>query len=154
MNRPAPTEFDATAPASPVQAPGTAFGCPRDFLDNRFVYAVVSPRARGLSIGVNLNPDKFCNFDCAYCEVNRAEPSREPKLDVSVMVAELERTLNLALSGRLRERPCYQNLSDELLQLRHVTLSGDGEPTLSPNFVEAVETVIHLRVRGRFPFFT
>ena len=43
---------------------GTAFGCPRDFLDTRFVYAVVSPRARGLSVGVNMNPDKFCNFDC------------------------------------------------------------------------------------------
>ena len=153
MNPPASTEFDATAPASPVKAPGTAFGCPRDFFDNRFVYAVVSPRARGLSVGVNMNPDKFCNFDCAYCEVNRTEPSREPKLDVSVMVAELERTLTLTQSGRLRERPCYQNLPDELLKLRHVTLSGDGEPTRSPTFVEAVEAVIHLRARGRFPFF-
>src|SRR5260370_37244718 len=41
----------------------TAFGCPRDGLENRFVYIVISPRARGLSIGVNLNPDQRCNFD-------------------------------------------------------------------------------------------
>jgi wyosine [tRNA(Phe)-imidazoG37] synthetase (radical SAM superfamily) len=131
----------------------TAFGCPRDFLDNRFVYTVVSPRARGLSVGVNLNPDKHCNFDCLYCEVNRAEPATETHLDVNVMVAELERALELVRSGRLREHPYYRNLPDELLKLRHVALSGDGEPTLCPNFVEAIEAVIHLRARGRFPFF-
>ena len=153
MNMPTTTGIDATTAAQPADLPGTAFGCPRDFLENRFVYVVVSPRARGLSVGVNLNPDKFCNFDCAYCEVNRAEPARESKLEVGVMIAELERTLVLAQSGRLRERPCYQNLPEELLKLRHVTLSGDGEPTLSPNFVETVEAVIHLRARGRVPFF-
>jgi len=121
-------------------------------LDNQFVYTVVSPRARGLSVGVNLNPDKHCNFDCIYCEVNRAEPARETHLDVSVMVAELERTLELVRSGRLREHSYYRNLPDELLTLRHVALSGDGEPTLCPNFGEAVEAVIHLRACGGIPF--
>src|ERR1041385_3366812 len=56
------------------QRAGTAFGQPRDFLGNRFVYAVISARARGLSLGINLNPDKQCNFDCIYCEVDRAKP--------------------------------------------------------------------------------
>jgi wyosine [tRNA(Phe)-imidazoG37] synthetase (radical SAM superfamily) len=37
------------------------------------------------------------------------------------------------------------------MELRHVTLSGDGEPTLSPDFLEAVETVVYQRARG--PFF-
>jgi wyosine [tRNA(Phe)-imidazoG37] synthetase (radical SAM superfamily) len=132
---------------------GTAFGCPRDFLDNRFVYTVISPRARGLSVGVNMNPDKRCNFDCVYCEVSRHEPSRESRLDVPVMTAELGRTLELVRSGGLRERLCYRGAPRELLELRHVTLSGDGEPTLCPNFVEAVEAVVHLRARGRLPFF-
>ena len=131
----------------------TAFGCPRDFLDNRFVYTVISPRAGGLSLGVNLNPDKFCNFDCVYCEVDRTEPPRETKLDIGVMAAELERTLELVQSGGIRGRPNYRSLPDELIQLRHVALSGDGEPTLCPNFVEAVEAVVHVRARGRFPFF-
>jgi wyosine [tRNA(Phe)-imidazoG37] synthetase (radical SAM superfamily) len=131
----------------------TALGCPRDFLDNRFVYTVLSPRARGLSVGVNLNPDKQCNFDCVYCEVNRTEPAKETRLDVSVMIAELERTLERVRSGRLREHPYYRNLPDELLQLRQVALSGDGEPTLCPNFVETVEAVTHLRARRRVPFF-
>ena len=51
------------------------FSIPRNFLNNRFVYVTVSPRAKGLSVGVNLNPDKLCNFDCVYCEVNRLAPS-------------------------------------------------------------------------------
>lgn len=128
----------------------SAIGCPRDFLENRFVYTVVSPRARGLSIGVNMNPDKHCNFACPYCEVNRATASRETSLDVEVMSRELEGTLTLVRSGRIRERPCYRRAPAELLQLRHVTLSGDGEPTLCPNFLEAVETVVHVRARGAF----
>ena len=131
----------------------TAFGCPRDFLNNRFVYVVVSPRARGLSIGINMNPDKHCNFDCVYCEVNRVTPGREQRLDVDVMSAELEQTLALVQDGKLRERSNYFTLPDELLQLRHVALSGDGEPTLCPNFGEAAQTVAHIRALGKFPFF-
>src|SRR6266487_2109004 len=142
-------------PPKPLQTSAftTAFGCPREFLNNRFVYLVISPRASGLSIGVNMNPDKHCNFDCPYCEVNRSLPAGEQALDVDVMAAELQATLGLASDGRLRELPCYRNAPDELLKLRHVTLSGDGEPTLCPNFVEAVLAVMHVRAVGKFPFF-
>lgn len=128
----------------------TAFGSPRDFLDNRFVYAVISPRAKGLSVGVNMNPDKLCNFDCVYCEVHRDTPSRESRLDVEVMATELHKTLQRVQAGRLRERPLYRTLLPELLELRHVALSGDGEPTLCPNFDEAVEAVVHVRALGEF----
>jgi wyosine [tRNA(Phe)-imidazoG37] synthetase (radical SAM superfamily) len=132
--------------------PETAFGSPRDFLDNRFVYAVVSPRARGLSVGINMNPDKLCNFRCVYCEVHRNGTTGEP-LDVPAMAAELRQTLAFVRSGRLRERPWYRTLPDELLQLRHVALSGDGEPTLSPRFAEALEAVVHVRALSGLPFF-
>lgn len=131
----------------------SAYGYARNFLDNRFVYVVVSPRARGLSIGVNLNPDKQCNFDCPYCEVNRDAPAQDPVLDVDTMAAELERTLRFVEDGRLRELPLYGNVPTELLQIRHVALSGDGEPTLCPRFAEAVQAVIHVRAVGQFPFF-
>ncbi|HEY5914608.1 MAG TPA: hypothetical protein VJA21_28800 [Verrucomicrobiae bacterium] len=130
----------------------TAFGSPRDFLDNQFVYAVVSARARGLSVGVNLSPDKVCNYNCVYCEVHRnGDPSRA--LDVDLMAAELRKTLGLVRSDRLRERPWYHTLPDELLQLRHVALSGDGEPTLSPKFAEALQAIVHVRALGGYPFF-
>src|SRR5688500_9571913 len=124
-----PPPVTSAAPGvEPGSAPGrgTAFGCTRDFLDNRFVYTVISPRARGLSVGVNMNPDKRCNFDCVYCEVNRLSSSIESRLDVPVMIAELERTLELVRSSGLRERPCYRSVPPELLALRHVALSGDG----------------------------
>jgi wyosine [tRNA(Phe)-imidazoG37] synthetase (radical SAM superfamily) len=148
-----PAEQRTKNPVRRIEAVETAFGCPREFLDNRFVYAVISSRARGLSIGVNMNPDKKCNFDCLYCEVDRKAPPREMHLEVDVMAAELKRTLTFVLNGRLRELDWYRVLPDHLLQLRHVTLSGDGEPTLAENFVEAVQAIIHVRALGGFPFF-
>jgi wyosine [tRNA(Phe)-imidazoG37] synthetase (radical SAM superfamily) len=84
--------------------------------------------------------------------VNRGERGREPRLDVPVMIAELERTLEAVCSGG-RPRLDQPPMPRELLELRQVTLSGDGEPTLCPNFVEAVESLVHLRARGRFRFF-
>jgi wyosine [tRNA(Phe)-imidazoG37] synthetase (radical SAM superfamily) len=131
----------------------TAFGCPRDFLGNRFVYVVTSARARGLSIGLNMNPDKLCNFDCIYCEVNRAVPPVEHELDVCVMAAELEKTLILIQSGAIRRVAGYGALSSDLLRLRHVAFSGDGEPTLCGRFAQAVQAVVHVRARGLYPFF-
>jgi wyosine [tRNA(Phe)-imidazoG37] synthetase (radical SAM superfamily) len=140
-------------PAASYQAaPGreTAFDRPRDWLGNRFVYAVISSRARGLSLGVNVNPDKKCNFDCSYCEVDRRVPARESRLDVEVMAAELRKTIAYIQSGKLAARPAYHSLPAELLQLRQVALSGDGEPTLASNFIEAVQAVVRVRAVGGF----
>ena len=80
-------------------------------------------------------------------------PATDQKLDVRVMAGELERTLGLVMADHLRERPNYRDLPAPLLELRHVALSGDGEPTLCPEFIEVVEAIIHLRARGRLPFF-
>ncbi|HWH68143.1 MAG TPA: hypothetical protein VNT26_02050, partial [Candidatus Sulfotelmatobacter sp.] len=77
----------------------------------------------------------------------------QEQLDVDLMAAELKKTLTFVRAGRLRERPWYRSLPDELLQLRHVALSGDGEPTLSPKFAEALQAVVHVRALGGFPFF-
>jgi len=74
-------------------------------------------------------------------------------LDVAVMAAELKQTLAFVLDERLRERPWYHVVPNELLRLRHVALSGDGEPTLAPNFVETIQAIIHVRATGGFPFF-
>src|ERR1051325_842301 len=96
------------------QVHASGFGSPRDFLGNRFVYTCVCRRAHGLSVGINMNPDRLCNFDCVYCYVDRSKPAQESKLDVPVMVAELERTLEWVHSGRMRELPNYRNLPEEL----------------------------------------
>ncbi|HTL54441.1 MAG TPA: radical SAM protein [Candidatus Limnocylindrales bacterium] len=130
-----------------------AFGYPRDFLSNRFVYLVISPRARGLSVGVNLNPMVRCNFNCLYCEIDRTRPALVNHLDVQIMVNELAHTLRFARAGGLAQIPRYAGLPEELLQVRHIALSGDGEPTLAENFGEAVETIVHWRALGQVPAF-
>ncbi len=134
----------ASAPglARPAAPSSTVFGRPHDFLGNRFVYAVISSCARGLAVGVDLDPPASSD-----------QAGREARLDVAVMILELERTLILVHSGGLGKLPQYQRVPPKLLELRQVTLSGHGEPTLGPEFVEAVEAVVHLRARGRFPFF-
>jgi wyosine [tRNA(Phe)-imidazoG37] synthetase (radical SAM superfamily) len=141
---------NGAAPLPCPIAPETAFGYPRDFLENRFVYFVISPRAGGLSIGVNLNPVAKCNFDCLYCEVDRTLPARAAQLDPDRMAMELREALELARGGWLRQWPRYANLPEDLLRVRHVALSGDGEPTLSPQFIEAVEAVAHVRATSGF----
>lgn len=137
----------------PARSAASATGQPREFFGNRFVYAVISARARGLAIGVNMNPDRHCNFDCEYCEVNRKQPVRETILDLEVMAEELQRMLAQAHSGELQRSELYHSTPADLMRLRHVTLSGDGEPTLCPNFLQAVETVVHVRALGKYPFF-
>jgi wyosine [tRNA(Phe)-imidazoG37] synthetase (radical SAM superfamily) len=148
-----PPPADISMSASRKREAQSAFGRPRGFLGNRFVYAVISQRAHGLSLGINFNPDKYCNFDCAYCEVNRGVPGQDTKVDLEVMAAELEELLTLTYQGRLRELPYFRTVPEELLALKEVALSGDGEPTLSPQFVEIVREVVHVRSCGKFPFF-
>lgn len=127
-----------------------AFGNPRDFLKNQFVYLVISPRAKGLSIGVNVNPAARCNFNCMYCEVDRSQPARAAEFDVDRMMDELRETLQLAQGGHLHQQPRYAGLPPELLRVRHVALSGDGEPTLSDNFIEAIQGVASVRAASDF----
>jgi len=125
----------------------------RESLGHSLVYCVISQRARGLSIGVNMNPDGNCNFDCVYCEVDRRKSKGAPKVDVARMRSELDQVLCLALTGRLREAPAFHAMPGELLELKEVALSGDGEPTLCPNFREVIEGVAHVRAAGKWPFF-
>src|SRR5882724_2337821 len=62
----------------------------RSWQANRYVYPVLSRRSRGLSIGVNLNPDKVCNFDCIYCCVDRTSPPTVTEVDLDVLRDELD----------------------------------------------------------------
>lgn len=100
-----------------------------------------------------MNPDGLCNFDCVYCEVDRRKLRRERVVDVAQMRAELNQLLEMAITGWLRELPPFQNTLVELLKLKEVALSGDGEPTLCPNFREVIEAVAQVRADGKWPFF-
>ena len=72
----------------------------RLFERNRFVYPVLSRRSGGISVGVNLNPDKVCNFDCIYCQVDRTRQSETRFVEIDALLAELRATLDFVVVGR------------------------------------------------------
>jgi len=119
----------------------------RDLGDNRYIYAVVSRRARGLSIGVNLNPDKVCNFDCPYCQVDRTVPGGPSAIDLDVLDAELSRLLGWVRDGSLWEHPPFHTVAPALRRVADIAFAGDGEPTTPAAFPGAVARVRAARDR-------
>jgi wyosine [tRNA(Phe)-imidazoG37] synthetase (radical SAM superfamily) len=118
----------------------------RELAENRYVYAVVSRRARGLSIGVNLNPDKVCNFDCPYCQVDRTTPGDPSRVDVAHLAAELEGLLE-RVRGDLWTEPPFDTVAPELRRVADVAFAGDGEPTTPPEFPAAARAAREVRDR-------
>ncbi len=121
---------------------------PRLFENNRYVYPVLSRRSGGVSVGINLNPDKICNFDCIYCQVDRTVPPVLRDVDEDRIIDELEALLGDVLSGRIFQQPAFCGIPDRLKRINDIAFSGDGEPTTYPRFREVVEKTAD--VKGRF----
>ena len=117
----------------------------RHFSDFTFVYPVISRRSKGLSIGVNLNPDKVCNFDCVYCEVDRNVPARATEVNVSQICTELLAMINFARDGGLAKEPKFDEVPELTRIIRDIAFSGDGEPTMIHNFDEVVRAVVEVK---------
>lgn len=99
-----------------------------------YVYAVRSRRTGGVSIGVNLSPNRACNWRCVYCQVPGLVRGRSPRIDLARLESELDGVLARGARGELVD-------PHEDGALRDVAFSGDGEPTTSPDFPGAVEVV-------------
>jgi len=110
-----------------------------------YCYPVISRRSRGLSLGVNLNPDKICNFDCVYCEVDRLTPPRRKDLDLDQLEQELALLLDLSTSGEIYGVPPFDSAQPQQRRLNDIAFSGDGEPTTAREFPEAVARVARLK---------
>ena len=117
----------------------------RLYRDNLHVYPVLSRRARGLSIGINLNPDKVCNFDCIYCQVDRTTPPPTREVDETRLLEELRDALRLAKSGALYARPEFAAVPVSERVVRDIAFAGDGEPPSYPNFAGVVRDVIRVK---------
>jgi wyosine [tRNA(Phe)-imidazoG37] synthetase (radical SAM superfamily) len=117
----------------------------RVFQDLVYLYPVISRRSRGLSIGVNLNPDKRCNFDCVYCEVDRKTPGRATTVRLDQLREELVWLVQHARDGTLAQQPKFCEVPELTRQIRDIAFSGDGEPTMIPNFEECVQTVVDVK---------
>lgn len=117
----------------------------RVYQDFIYVYPVISRRSQGVSIGVNLNPDKVCNFDCIYCEVDRVTPARKKKVDLQQLDSELRTLIEVWRNGTLFLDPPFSTAPESWRRLNDIALSGDGEPTTCPVFLDAVKIVDQLR---------
>ena len=111
----------------------------RDATERLYVYAVVSRRSRGVSIGINLNPDFACNFDCVYCCVDRSRQPRIRQVDLGVLKRELDTVLSRAVDGSMFEVEPFCHTPPALRRVNDIAFSGDGEPTACPQFLEAVQ---------------
>lgn len=114
---------------------------------NTYVYPVLSRRSRGLSIGINLNPDKTCNFDCLYCQVDRRIRPGTNEVDPGVLIAELESTLDLVETGELFQDRLFSGIPSKLRRLNDLAFSGDGEPTTCPEFPRIAADVATVKRR-------
>lgn len=147
---------------------------PSRFEGYRYVYPVVSRRANGVSLGVNLSPTKLCNFRCVYCQVERGETrdaieravaATDPRsassfdvlrmkpdpdvcrVDLDVLETELAQLARATLDGELFGVERFAKVESSRRILRDFAFSGDGEPTLAPQFPEAVERLVAVRNR-------
>lgn len=106
-----------------------------DFLNLTYVYPVLSRRMQGISIGINLNTNNACNWACAYCQVPGLHRGDAPEVNLPLLEAELKGLLdNPALSPMIPP-----DTPAAMREIRDIAFSGNGEPTSSPQFLQAVE---------------
>lgn len=117
----------------------------RNWQENLYVYPVISRRSQGLSIGINLNPDTACNFDCIYCQVDRTVTPRVREVDMNILHDELEAMILDATNGSLFDDPKFSQLPENLHRINDIAFSGDGEPTTCKHFSKCVELVVSLK---------
>lgn len=108
----------------------------RDGSGMRYVYPVVSRRAGGVSVGVNLNPNNACNWRCVYCQVPGLTAGKGPPIDLELLARELREMLDAVVHGDFLSRA-----PEGARRLNDVAFSGNGEPTSSPDFAAALEVV-------------
>ncbi|MDD3352585.1 radical SAM protein [Zoogloea sp.] len=113
----------------------------RCFSTNTYIYPVVSRRAGGVSVGINLNPNNACNWHCAYCQVPGLVRGSAPDIDLELLERELRSFLQALLQGTFME----EHVPEDARVIRDIAFSGNGEPTSCKAFARIVERVIAIR---------
>lgn len=112
----------------------------RDSAGRRYVYPVLSRRAKGISLGINLNTNSACNWACLYCQVENLQRGKPEAVDIPLLSREFRSLLTDILAGDLfvTETPAGEN------RLVDVAFSGNGEPTSAPEFCQVVDEVYRI----------
>ncbi|MEQ1837868.1 MAG: radical SAM protein, partial [Candidatus Nitrotoga sp.] len=113
----------------------------RDSAGLRYVYPVISRRAGGVSVGINLNPNNACNWRCIYCQVPNLTRGAAPPIDLVVLEQELKSFLHELIHGDFMT----QRVPLEARRINDIALSGNGEPTSAAEFVQVIELVARLK---------
>ncbi|WP_283742836.1 radical SAM protein [Sideroxydans sp. CL21] len=108
----------------------------RDSAGLRYVYPVVSRRAGGVSIGINLNPNNACNWRCIYCQVPDLARGTAPPVDLPLLEKELGGFLH-----ELQHGDFMQRVPPEARRINDIAISGNGEPTSAQEFAEVIELI-------------
>jgi wyosine [tRNA(Phe)-imidazoG37] synthetase (radical SAM superfamily) len=109
----------------------------RDAAGLKYVYPVISRRAGGVSIGINLNPNNKCNWRCIYCQVPELGRGNAPKIDVALLDTELTGFLRDVVAGDFLQR----RVPEGARRIADIAISGNGEPTSARAFPEVVECI-------------
>ena len=117
----------------------------RAWYNFHYCYPVISRRSKGVSLGVNLNPNKACNFDCVYCEVDRVNPPQRKDVDLDQLEREMAALMDLVVSGELYQVAPFDSARPEQRRLNDIAFSGDGEPTMAKEFAECVARMARLK---------
>jgi hypothetical protein len=110
----------------------------RDAAGLKYVYPVISRRAGGVSIGINLNPNNKCNWRCIYCQVPELGRGNAPKIDVEMLRTELTGFLRDIVEGDFMQR----KVPEDARRVADIAISGNGEPTSARAFPEVIESII------------
>ncbi len=113
----------------------------RDSAGLRYVYPVVSRRAGGVSIGVNLNPNNACNWRCIYCQVPDLKRGTAPPVDMALLERELRGFLHELLHGDFMQ----QRVPEDARRINDIALSGNGEPTSAEEFAQVISLLGKLK---------
>jgi wyosine [tRNA(Phe)-imidazoG37] synthetase (radical SAM superfamily) len=119
----------------------------RDSAGMRYVYPVVSRRAEGVSLGINLNTNNACNWRCIYCQVPGLTRGAAPGVDLAMLESELRGFLNELLHGDFMK----SRVPDGARRINDIALSGNGEPTSSAEFARVVELISRVRQDVKVP---
>lgn len=117
----------------------------RDSAGLRYVYPVVSRRAGGVSIGINLNPNNACNWRCIYCQVPNLKRGAAPAIDLALLDSELRGFTGVLLHGDFMRR----HVAEDMRRIVDIAFSGNGEPTSADAFPEAIEIAGRVRRESR-----
>lgn len=113
----------------------------RDVAGLRYVYPVISRRAGGVSIGINLNINNACNWRCIYCQVPDLKLGTAPPVDLDLLEKELRGFLDELLHGDFM----LAHVPPEARRINDIALSGNGEPTSAAEFFQAIQLIGKLK---------